>query len=89
MSVEIITKQDLEKFKTELFNELKQLLSVQQTAPKAWLKNSDVRKLLNISLGTLHNLRTNGTLPFTKVGGTTFYRAEAVEKMLANGSSLS
>jgi hypothetical protein len=83
MSVEIITKEDLKKFKTDLFKELKQLLPAERTEPKRWLKNADVRKLLNVSLGTLQNLRTNGTLPFTKVGGTTFYRAEEVEKMMA------
>ncbi|RAJ31148.1 helix-turn-helix domain-containing protein [Pedobacter cryoconitis] len=86
MSVEIITKEDLEKFKTDLFKELKQLLPAERSEPKRWLKNSDVRKLLNVSLGTLQNLRLNGTLPYTKIGGTTFYRAEEVEKMLAKGS---
>lgn len=86
MSVEIITKEDLEKFKTDLFKELKQLLPAERSEPKRWLKNSDVRKLLNVSLGTLQNLRINGTLPYTKIGGTTFYRAEEVEKMLAKGS---
>lgn len=86
MSVEIITKEDLEKFKTDLFKELKQLFPAERSEPKRWLKNSDVRKLLNISLGTLQNLRLNGTLPYTKIGGTTFYRAEEVEKMLAKGS---
>lgn len=86
MSVEIITKEDLEKFKIDLFKELKQLLPSERSEPKRWLKNSDVRKLLNISLGTLQNLRINGTLPYTKIGGTTFYRADEVEKMLAKGS---
>lgn len=86
MSVEIITKEDLEKFKTDLFKELKQLLPAEKTEAKRWLKNADVRRLLNVSLGTLQNLRINGTLPFTKVGGTTFYRAEEVEKMMAKNA---
>lgn len=86
MSVEIITKEDLENFKTDLFKELKQLLPAERTEPKRWLKNSDVRRLLNVSLGTLQNLRINGTLPFTKIGGTTFYRADEVEKMMAKDS---
>ena len=84
MSVEIITKEDLEKFKAELFMELKGLLSTEKAEPKKWLKNSDVRKRLPISLGKLQGLRLNGTLPFTKVGSTTFYKAEDVEKLMTN-----
>ena len=85
MSVEIITKDDLEKFKDELVKELVEKLIPLKSEPKKWLKNSDVRKLLSVSLGTLQNLRLNGTLRFTKIGGTTYYKAEDVEKMLADG----
>jgi hypothetical protein len=35
-----------------------------------------------ISTGTLHNLRANGTLPFTKIGGVAFYDMIAVEQIL-------
>nr|WP_255480556.1 helix-turn-helix domain-containing protein [Mucilaginibacter sp. E4BP6] len=38
--------------------------------------------MLHISTGTLHNLRTNGTLPFTKIGGVVFYDMVAVEQMI-------
>jgi len=46
------------------------------------LKSFEVKELLHISTGTLHNLRTNGTLPFTKIGGVVFYDLIAVEKIL-------
>jgi len=32
--------------------------------------------------GTLQNLRVNGTLPFTKIGGVIFYEYEEIKKML-------
>ncbi|HZK92963.1 MAG TPA: helix-turn-helix domain-containing protein [Prolixibacteraceae bacterium] len=41
-----------------------------------------MRKLLGISPGTLQNLRVNGQLPFSKIGGVLFYDFEDVRKML-------
>jgi hypothetical protein len=46
------------------------------------LKSFEVKELLQISTGTLHNLRTNGTLPYTKIGGVVFYDMIAVEQIL-------
>lgn len=41
----------------------------------------DVRKLLNISQGTMQNLRVNDTLPFTKIGGMIYYDAENIRRI--------
>lgn len=82
MSVEIITKEDLELFKIDLFKELKQLLPATNGEIKRWLKNSEVRKLLSISSGKLQMLRVNNTLPYTKIGGTMYYKFEDIVKML-------
>jgi predicted site-specific integrase-resolvase len=49
---------------------------------KKWLKSYEVRELLNISPGTLQNLRINGTLPYTKIGGVMFYDYEDIKKIL-------
>lgn len=68
MSVEIITKEDLQQFKSELLEELLKIIQPNQPQGKQWLKSQDVRKLLNISPGTLQNLRINGKLRFTQVG---------------------
>jgi len=46
------------------------------------LKSREVRQLLNLSAGTLANLRVNGTLPFTKVGGVMFYDFKDIQKMI-------
>ncbi len=83
MATEIITTDDLITFKIELFDELKKLLKEHSGQPaKKWLKSPDVRKLLNISPGTLQNLRINGTLPFTKIGGVIYYDYDDIQKML-------
>ncbi|MEI9808560.1 MAG: helix-turn-helix domain-containing protein [Bacteroidota bacterium] len=39
---------------------------------KPWLKNSEVRKLLNISTNTVQRLRIAGKLRSSKVGGHSF-----------------
>ncbi len=82
MNVELITREDLREFKTELLNELKQIMQPGQGQFKKWLKSSEVRKMLNISPGTLQNLRINGTLRFTKMGSIMYYKLEDINKIL-------
>ncbi|RZM21673.1 MAG: DNA-binding protein [Pedobacter sp.] len=81
---DLITKEDLEKFRALLLEDIRQIFQGNGTGPvaKKWLKSADVRKLLQISPGTLQNLRINGTLAYTKIGGTMFYRLNDIEKML-------
>lgn len=87
MNVELITREDLQQFKTELLQELKQVVHQPAQSHKQWLKSAEVRKLLNISTGTLQNLRINGTLRFTKLGGIIYYKAKDITKLLeGNGT---
>jgi hypothetical protein len=81
MNVDFVTKQDLEQFKKDLFEEMKKLF---ETNPKEkkWLKSYQVRDLLGISRGTLQNMRINGTLKATKVGGLMYYDYADILKML-------
>ncbi len=83
MATEVITTDDLREFKIELLEDLKNLLKEQSGQPtKKWLKSYEVRKLLDISPGTLQNLRVNGTLPFTKIGGVIYYEYADIQEML-------
>jgi len=86
MNVELITREDLKQFKNELLTEMKQLLKPGQGQSKQWLKSYEVRKLLNISPGTLQNLRINGTLRYTKIGGLLYYKLEDIQTLLEGGS---
>ena len=73
MPATIITTDDLRDFKLELLDDIKKLLSKQaQGKLKKYLKSSELMDLLQISPGTLQNLRIKGTLPYTKVGGIIF-----------------
>jgi hypothetical protein len=83
MAATIITLEDLQNFKLELLEEIQKLLSQRNPVPvRKWLKSHEVRKLLTISPGTLQNLRINGTLPFTKIGGVIYYDYDDIQKML-------
>lgn len=85
MRVELITREDLESFKKELFEEIRKYSPYMRKSahePKEWLKSYEVRKLLGISAGTLQNLRLNGTLRYTKIGGLMYYRYEDIRKLL-------
>lgn len=81
MNVELITRDDLRRLEN-LLNEIKQIVQPGQSQPNKWLKSSEVRKMLNISPGTLQNLRINGTLRFTKMGSIMYYKLEDINKVL-------
>ncbi|WP_158994222.1 helix-turn-helix domain-containing protein [Mucilaginibacter sp. L196] len=82
MSVEIITKEDLQQFKLELLKDISNLLTMKSEQPVKWLKGFEVRQMLKISPGTLQNLRINGTLPFSKLGTLIYYKLEDIQNIL-------
>lgn len=82
MNIEVITKEDLQALRRELLEDLKQILTVSRTEPKKWLKSADVRKMLNISSGTLQNLRVSGHLKPNKIGGSFYYALGDIEILL-------
>jgi len=83
MSASIVTTEDLYDFKQELLEDIRQLIENQMGNPsKKWLKSHEVRELLGISPGTLQNLRINGTLPYTKIGGVLYYDYKEILQVL-------
>lgn len=85
-AIELITREDLKQFKSELLSEIRTIISpANGGASKQWLKSAEVRKLLNVSPGTLQNLRINGTLRYTKIGGMMYYKLEDIHKLLEGG----
>ena len=81
MAVSIITKEDLQEFKDELLEEIKNLFHIKTSEQRLWLRSSEVKELLKISSGTLQNLRVNGTLRYSRVGGTLYYNYQDIEKL--------
>ena len=83
MSINILTQEDLQKFKKELFAELTTHLSqFSSTQQKKWLKSWEVQQMLGISRGTLRHLFTSGKLPGSQIGGLTFYDYEDIKKLM-------
>ncbi|HEY0092012.1 MAG TPA: helix-turn-helix domain-containing protein [Flavobacterium sp.] len=82
MAIEIVTREDLNEFRFLLLEDLKELIQTKPANTKQWLKSNEIKKLLNISSGTLQNLRINGTLSYTKIGGIIYYSTQDIDKVL-------
>ncbi|WP_214226614.1 helix-turn-helix domain-containing protein [Pedobacter sp. B4-66] len=79
---ELVTKEDLEHFRSLLVQEIKYLLK-ENTHPtlKKWMKSREVMKLLEISAGTLQTLRNSKVISFMKIGGAIYYDREDIHNM--------
>lgn len=83
MPASIITQDDLRIFKEELLDEIKEIINEGDTIKrKQWLKSSEVKKFLQISEGSLRNLRVNGTLPHSIVGGIFYYDYDDIVRLM-------
>lgn len=81
----LLVLSDLVDFKLELLAGIRLLLKEFSGKPgKRWLKSYEVRKLLDMSPGTLQTLRNNRVLPFTKIGGVVYYDIEEINKILSS-----
>ena len=88
MAIEVVTKEDLQQFRMQLLNDIRQLMKpAEAKIVKPWLKNSEVRALLNISSNTIQRLRIAGKLPSSKVGGVHYYKFEDIEKLMNNAAA--
>ena len=81
---QLVTIKDLEDFRTKLLMDIRMMLEGHlNKTTKRWLKSHEVRKMLGISAGTLQTMRNNGTIPYSKVGGLTYYDAAQIDQVLA------
>lgn len=82
---QLITIEDLNQFRIQLLNDMKQLLlsnSNNLNQNKKWLKTNEVCELLGVSSSTLNKLRINGTLNPKQIGRNMFYSNEEISKIL-------
>ena len=49
-----------------------------------WIDNQDVMDALHISARTLQTLRSNGSLPYSRIGNKLYYQKKDLVKMLAD-----
>jgi len=86
MATEVITREDLQLFRVQLLNELKELIYQLKrdttSAAVEGYKTKQVRKILDCSTNKLRSLRISGKLRCIKIGGTIYYKPEDVQKLL-------
>jgi hypothetical protein len=85
MQIDLITKQDLEQFKSELILEISKLIELKKNQlsenTKVWIGTKEVKEILGISSNTLAMYRKNNTIPFKKIYGKFFYKQSDVEQL--------
>ncbi|WP_294819050.1 helix-turn-helix domain-containing protein [uncultured Flavobacterium sp.] len=82
-----VTKEDLLEFGQQLIENVRK--AIQQSFPNEkappdhpeWLKSRAVRKMLDISAGSLQNLRITGKIRFKKVLGSYYYNREDLTQL--------
>lgn len=81
---QLVTIKDMEDFRVKLLMDIKMMLEGHlNKTTKRWLKSNEVKKMLGISSGTLQTLRNNSKIPFTKMGGLTYYDAAQIDQLLS------
>jgi hypothetical protein len=78
---ELITKADLDQFKSEIKDVIISLMGDKFSKNK-WLKSNEVQKMLGVSNSTVKNLRLKGLLPHSKIGGIIYYNYSDIIKVL-------
>ena len=89
---EIVTKEDLRQFGLLLIDEIQCVFKEMNGTHKEslepeWLKSKTVRKLLDISAGSVQNLRTTQKVRFKKVLGSYYYNKEDLLKLFKDESN--
>ena len=88
MTGDSVTKDDLRQFGLLLLNDIRKIIEDSQTTDKEsldpeWLKSGVVRKLMDMSAGSLQNLRVTGKVRFKKVLGSYYYNKADLRKLFA------
>lgn len=86
MAPQMLTIEDLKKFKNDLFMELHQIMKPRQVLqPRKWMKSYEVREMLGVSNHTLKKLRYKGILAYTRIGGLIFYDYADIVQLMDGG----
>ncbi len=61
---------------------------IEHTFLEDWIDNQDVMQLLHISVRTLQTLRSNGTLPCSRINNKIYYRRQDIQRILADNYTM-
>lgn len=81
--MDLVTKDDLQVFKIQLMDDIRKLLDRPEKNEEEadWIKSKQVRKILDVSPGTLQNLRISGHLKPKKIGGSWYYNRHEISAL--------
>ena len=75
------TLQPMQNMQTEQGEE-SQKMAEQLTPLSEWHDNYEVMEMFHISARTLQTLRSNGKLPFAKMGGRCYYKESDLQRLM-------
>lgn len=86
---EIVTKDDLRQFGLQLLDRIRVVIkettsSQTELLNPEWLKSKVVRKMMDMSAGSLQNLRVNQKVRFKKVLGSYYYNKADLQKLFSD-----
>ena len=64
------------------------LLENEEISLEDWIDGQDVMHTLHISPRTLQTLRSNGTLPYSRIGNKIYYRRQDIIKILSDNYTM-
>jgi Helix-turn-helix domain len=62
--------------------------AVENGSLEDWIDNQDVMQMLHISPRTLQTIRSNGILPFSRIGNKLYYRRQDIQRLLTNNYTM-
>ena len=76
---EFVTKEDLKEFGILLLGKIQAIIKdkdsgLKENLESEWIRSKSVRKLLDISAGSVQNLRISQKVRFKKVFGSYYYK---------------
>lgn len=86
---ENVTKDDLRQFGLLLLDKMRNVIreaahAKNDLSDNEWMKSKAVRKLLDISAGSVQNLRLTKKVRFKKVLGSYYYNKEDLKKLFSD-----
>src|SRR5690554_6152244 len=82
MATTELTTDYLRDITLHLVDKIKHLIEQKRLRSKKWLKTNQVKEMLSVSSGTLNALRTDGVIPFSRVGGSIYYDYSDIIKLM-------
>lgn len=84
-----VTKDDLRQFGVLLLENIRNLIldynqREKELLPPQWVKSKRVKTLLDISAGSVQNLRVTEKVRFKKVLGSFYYNMEDLQKLFSD-----